>query len=176
MRNKLLITTAAAALVAGTVFAGAQEQKQGAGSAAPSRGASQMQRQQGTQGQVQHQQGTQGQRGALGQQGQPRGTTGQGREESKESKQGQIRENQGTTRNKGGRTAALVFGFGRRACSGTHFLALEDDVTANEQQDRAGNQADDFRPRDQEALAQRHRRPDHGALQLAEIDRSQRAS
>lgn len=93
MRNKLLITTAAVALVAGTVFAGAQEQKQGAGRANPSGGASQMQHQQGAQGQIQHQQGTQGQRGALGQQGQSR-TTGQGREESRESKQGQIHENE----------------------------------------------------------------------------------
>ena len=87
MRNKLLITTVAAALVTGTVFAAAQEHKQGAGGATPSGGVSQLQRQQGTQEQ----------RGALGQRDEQR-TTGQGREESRESKQGQTHEKEGTAR------------------------------------------------------------------------------
>ena len=42
--------------------------------------------------------------------------------------------------------------------SGAHFLALEDDVADHEQHDRAGDQADDLRPHDQQALQQRQRR------------------
>jgi len=51
------------------------------------------------------------------------------------------------------------------------FLALEDHVADHEQQDLGRDHADDLRPGDQDASAERQRRAEHGALQLAQIDR-----
>src|SRR5262249_24513305 len=39
-----------------------------------------------------------------------------------------------------------------RTRSGPHFLPLEDDMSDDKEQDRAGHQADDLRPHDQHAL------------------------
>src|SRR5580704_9848988 len=60
------------------------------------------------------------------------------------------------------------------AVSGSDFLALEDHVADDEQHHRGGDHADDLRPGDQDARGERQRRAEHGALQLAEIDRPQR--
>src|ERR1700722_12014895 len=48
-----------------------------------------------------------------------------------------------------------------------NFLALEDHVTDDEQHDRGGDHPDNLRPGDQNALDQRQRRTEHGALELA---------
>src|SRR5262245_37517853 len=56
-----------------------------------------------------------------------------------------------------------------------HFLALEDDIAQDEQQDRAGDEAHDLRPGDDQALAKRHWRAKHRTLELAQVHWSERA-
>ena len=57
---------------------------------------------------------------------------------------------------------------------GSNFLALKNNVADNEKNDRGGDHPDHLRPRDQDALGEWQRCPEHRTLQLAEINRAER--
>jgi hypothetical protein len=58
---------------------------------------------------------------------------------------------------------------------GSHFLPLKNHIADDEKNDRGRDHADHLRPGDEDAFAERQRSAEHGALQLAEIDRAERS-